>query len=77
MLQDINKLGTSPQISLKPKPDIGKKPDKNQYSLKVDINNYSGGGGGGGNSEMLSLYAPILNICSSKTLLKFLVLLNK
>lgn len=38
MLQDLNKCGPPPPIYFKTDPAIGKKPNKNQDSLKVDIN---------------------------------------
>ena len=73
MLQDLKKCGLPPQISFKPDPTTWKKPDKNKYSLKVEINTQSGYM----NRKMVSIYTPIFNTGSVEALLKFLVILKK
>ena len=60
-------------VSLNTDPEISNKPDRNQESTKVNINNqmvYT-------NRYMVYIYVPIFNTGSAEARFKFLVILNK
>ena len=73
VLQDLNNRWLLTPISFKLDPEIGKKHDKKQDSLKVDIKTRPGEI----KIEMLSFYIPIYKAFLVKALSKFLVLLKK
>ena len=73
ILQDIENRGPLPQISFKPDPSIGKKPNKKGDSLKVDKKTHPGET----DSETVSIYVLILNTGLAESLLKFLLFLKK
>ena len=73
MLQDLKNLGMMPPVSFNPDPIIGKKPDKNQYSLNVDVKTHPGEI----NIKIVLLYIHISKTSSAKALLKFLFILKK
>ena len=72
ILQYIRNHCPPPMIYFKTKPLIGKKPDKNFDSLRVEIKIQPGKI----DSKVVSIYVPFLNTGSSGSLLKFLVLVN-
>ena len=73
ILQDLNKHGPPPSISFKPYPTIGKKSDKKQALIKVDIKSQLGDI----NIETVSFYTLIFKTGSTEALLRFLILLKK
>ena len=73
ILQDLKNCGKLPPITFNANTMIGKKPDKNYYFLKVNINTHPVEA----NRTIVLIYVPIFSNSLDEALLKFLVLLNK
>ena len=70
--QYLKNIRTPPPISFSIDTMVGKKPDEKQDSLKVKIKTQPGET----NSKAVLLYVPIINIWSTKAMLKLLILPN-